>query len=356
MASYDIERNNTDLPLRFLLVLASDHITGATGKTPTVTLAKNDGLGFVAATGTVTEVGNGEYDLSPSPADANVLGPLTLHATASGCDPSDTEFLVVNYNPLYAVPTITPNTEVVTVRTFLTRVLRRLKAYGPGEDPTADDLADTFSVFKQLLDSFGAEPLMKYGQTRTEFALNTTNGTPDDPYLVGPGGDIDIPRPQVDDLQRLTYINPAMQTTTPLELTIFRLTEQAWNSTAQKTLTNTIPTFAFYDPSFPYGKLYLWMMPTTSDLTGVIYTRTQIAVLGSLNDSILWPAGYAKAIRDLLVVELWPEFREGDPSSTLLRAATDARSNLVAMNHRMVDMSTPAGGWYDIYSDTILPR
>jgi hypothetical protein len=93
--SYQLPQENTSLPLRFLLVLASDHITGATGKTPTVTIAKNDGAGFVTPAGAVAELGNGWYAVAPNASDASEIGPLTLHATATACDPSDEEFVVV---------------------------------------------------------------------------------------------------------------------------------------------------------------------------------------------------------------------------------------------------------------------
>jgi hypothetical protein len=356
MAGYAVQLNNASLPLRFLLVLSSDHITGATGKTPTVTLAKNDGLNtFVAVSGVVSEIGNGEYQVAPSPSDADVIGPVNLHATASGCDPVDLQFLVVNYNPLLASPSITANTETVTVRTFLTRLLRRIKVYGAGEVPSAEDLDDSFAVFKELLDSFGAQSLMKYTETRTEFDIDITKGTPSNPYTVGAGGDIDIGRPQVDDLRRLSYINPDWSPSVPLEIDMFLLSQDGWNGTSMKTLTNAVPTFAYYEPSFPFGSLYFWMVPTTTGMTGVIYHRESIAVLGSIDDTVSWPPGYAKAIRDLLVVELWPVFREGDPTPTLQRAAIDARSDLVAMNLRMVDMAVPAPGWYDAYSDQMLP-
>lgn len=94
---YPITKGNQTRPLRFVLTLSSDHISGATGVTPTVLIAKNDGLGFHAPVGIITEVGNGEYQVAAVPGDANVPGPISLHATAAACDPCDADFLVVNY-------------------------------------------------------------------------------------------------------------------------------------------------------------------------------------------------------------------------------------------------------------------
>jgi hypothetical protein len=71
----------------------------ATGKTPTVTIAKTTGP-FAAPVGSVRAVGQGWYEVAPDPTDANTLGPLTLHATASACDPADEEFVIVAYDPV----------------------------------------------------------------------------------------------------------------------------------------------------------------------------------------------------------------------------------------------------------------
>lgn len=89
-------RYSTATPLPFLLIEAGTFSTGLTGASPTVTLEK--GSGFVAATGTVAEVGSGGvgdglYQLSPSAADvADAVGLVVLRATATGADPVTYEF------------------------------------------------------------------------------------------------------------------------------------------------------------------------------------------------------------------------------------------------------------------------
>lgn len=93
-----IKQNDTSKPLAFLLVSSSDHISGLTGASPVVTISKN-GASFVAPTGTVSEIGNGWYKLVPGAADVGTLGPLLLHATASGADPVDLEFRIVAFDP-----------------------------------------------------------------------------------------------------------------------------------------------------------------------------------------------------------------------------------------------------------------
>jgi hypothetical protein len=79
----------TQYSRKFLMVLSSDHITGATGKTVTVNISKGAGGAFGAAAGSVAEIANGWYQISLIGADTSTAGDLAYNCTASGCDPTD---------------------------------------------------------------------------------------------------------------------------------------------------------------------------------------------------------------------------------------------------------------------------
>jgi len=86
--SYDIKQSSTESALLFFMVLSSDHISPATGLSPTVTLSKNGGA-FASPSGAVTEIANGWYKVAGNATDTGTLGPLALHAsvaTADNCD------------------------------------------------------------------------------------------------------------------------------------------------------------------------------------------------------------------------------------------------------------------------------
>jgi hypothetical protein len=97
-----IQQAQTAQALPFLMVDSTDHLAPKTGLTPTVTLSKNGGA-FSAPAGAVTEIGSGWYKVAGNATDSGTLGPLILHATASGADPVDVQFAVVAFNPLDAV-------------------------------------------------------------------------------------------------------------------------------------------------------------------------------------------------------------------------------------------------------------
>ena len=75
-------------PIPFLMIDSTDHITGKTGLTPSVTISKN-GAAFAAPAGAVAAIGNGWYKLTPTAVDTGTAGSFLLHATATGADPCD---------------------------------------------------------------------------------------------------------------------------------------------------------------------------------------------------------------------------------------------------------------------------
>lgn len=72
----------------FLLVLSSDHLSPATGKSPAVTISK-DGGAFAAPGGAVTEVSGGWYKVALTTTDTNTLGDLAFHVTEASSDATD---------------------------------------------------------------------------------------------------------------------------------------------------------------------------------------------------------------------------------------------------------------------------
>ncbi len=81
-------KQSTARNIAFLMVDSTDHVTGKTGLTVTVTLGKNGGA-LAAAAGSVTERTSGWYQLALTTGDTDTLGDLVLHATATGADPTD---------------------------------------------------------------------------------------------------------------------------------------------------------------------------------------------------------------------------------------------------------------------------
>jgi len=100
--SYLLKQSSTAKPLQFFMIDSADHISGKTGLSPTVKIGKNGGTG-AAPSGAVTEIDAtnlpGWYKVAGNATDTNTLGPLALHASATGADPCDREYTVVAFDP-----------------------------------------------------------------------------------------------------------------------------------------------------------------------------------------------------------------------------------------------------------------
>ncbi len=87
-AQQDILKSSASYPCFFLMIDSSDHVSAKTGLSPTVTISKS-GAAFGSPAGAVTEISSGWYKVAGNATDANTDGPLLLHATGSGADPTD---------------------------------------------------------------------------------------------------------------------------------------------------------------------------------------------------------------------------------------------------------------------------
>ena len=86
-------KQSTAKNVMVLMVDSTDHVTGKTGLTLTITASK-DGAAFASISPTVTERGNGWYSVALTASHTDTLGDLALHATAAGADPADMVLLV----------------------------------------------------------------------------------------------------------------------------------------------------------------------------------------------------------------------------------------------------------------------
>jgi len=81
-----IGKNEALAKFDVFIVLSSNHVTGATGKTVTGTISK-DGSAFAAITNTITEVSDGMYTIASGFTQAEMNADVvTLKFTADDCD------------------------------------------------------------------------------------------------------------------------------------------------------------------------------------------------------------------------------------------------------------------------------
>ncbi len=350
---YAVSQSNTTQPLAFLLVLSSDHITGATGKSPVVTISKNGGA-FASPAGAITEKGNGWYAVAANAADTNTLGPLILHATGTACDPSDEQFIVVDYNPTAFIPTATnPGQNAIQAQEIINDALMWIGAKDPLQDMSPQDMQYGLRQLNQILELWSLRSLTIPVTGREVFPLVANQGGPSNPYTIGSGGDFDTSRPTM-----LTNIGLLVTNTSqPFELVRWLYTDDAYSAIPQKELTSTYFAGLWYSPTYAsgLGKIHLWPVPSDATTSLVLYRPIALQLFANLTSAYDLPPGASSALTAELARRLFI------PYGRQWTGQMDAEANRIIstyerLNTKMVDLSMDAGligngGVYNILSD-----
>ena len=119
--SYPILKGSAVTPLLFYLTLASDHVSPATGLSPTVTISKNGGA-YGSPAGAVSEIANGMYQVAAHATDSNTAGPVAVHAAVATADNFDglVAFVVDPTVALYGVNAVQLNAQTITAAAGVT--------------------------------------------------------------------------------------------------------------------------------------------------------------------------------------------------------------------------------------------
>ena len=97
-----------------------------------------------------------------------------------------------------------------------------------------------------------------------------------------------------------------------------------------KNIQGPWPYIAAYQPTFPYGTLYVYPAPGTN-YQAHLFTDLLIKDFASVNTSYSLPEGYTRALKTLLALELAPIFGK-TPAPLLLTNAKQARELLKSTN------------------------
>jgi len=228
----------------------------------------------------------------------------------------------------------------------ITDSLKLLGVVAGHEVPTAAEQQDAFARLNELIDSWGLHAQTLLVSRRDVVPLVVGQQT----YTVGPGEDIDVPVPI--DLDAVSYV---VSGTVETEVFLTMVSDQAYLGQAQKDLTGSPPLEVAYTRTHASGELWVWPVPTVAtDL--VLYFQAPLAAFPDLVTPVALAAGYARALRTNLAVELAPEY--GKPLDPAIdRMARESLADLKRANFPMVEVGidvalTGGGGAYNILTDS----
>jgi hypothetical protein len=188
----------------------------------------------------------------------------------------------------------------VTARDLIKGSLRLLGVLAGGENPSADMAQDALSSLNTLIDSWNTERLMLYAILPKPFSFVAGQTV----YTVGPGGNVDIPRPEEIDSIQYSYTADSTQ---PLTMVMTLLNQDQYNAIGIPSISTQLPTMAYVDDSFPQRKVYMYPVPQQV-YSGQMFVWTPLTSIATLDDAISLPYGYEKALKFNLALDLAPEY------------------------------------------------
>ncbi len=265
---------------------------------------------------------------------------------------------------------------------LVTRALRLIGAYAPGEAIDTSDANDAFDVLNDMLATWSNATMMvpyvteiiwsivggkqnyTIGQggtiggtftgsiastTLTVSAITAGNialgqyltgsgvtaGTQVTQFLTGAGqtGTYEVSLSQtVNSTTLTTYyqrplrINSGFVRVSSLDYPVFPLNIEQYELIGFKTLKGPWPKYIYYQPSHPVGNITCWPVPASGEMH--LFAETILQGFVTLADTVTLPQGYNRAIITNLAELLLPEYGKNDQMTVSLvqRQAADARA------------------------------
>ncbi len=126
--------------------------------------------------------------------------------------------------------------------------------------------------------------------------------------------------------QRPLRINSAFVRVSNLDYPVTPLNVEQYELIGFKTLNGPWPRALYYQPSGPVGNITFWPVPGSGQMH--MFAETVLQGFNSLDDLVTLPQGYNMAIRWNLAELLLPEYGKNDPTmiQMIMKNAADSRA------------------------------
>jgi hypothetical protein len=218
----------------------------------------------------------------------------------------------------------------VTARELIKSSLRLIGVIATGEDPSAAEQSDALSVLNDIIESWGTDGLLIYEIKKETFPLVVGQQQ----YTIGVGGNFNTTRPkQIHDAS--IYDGSA-----EYQLKIMNIDE--WAEISVKDMRSALPQYLFAEGGYPLDRLNLFPVPGSASSI-ILYSSKPLTGFATVDDTVSFPPGYARALRYNLAMELAPEYGK-EPSALVASVAMDSKSDLKRVNTEPSYMESDALG------------
>ncbi len=220
----------------------------------------------------------------------------------------------------------------MTPRDLCVRALKRSGALGVGQTPLAEDINDAFATLNDMVGQWAQKRWLVYHLVDLAFV-----GTGNSGYTIGPGGFVNVSRPDRIESAFVRLITPGVGVDYPLEVIEAR---EDWNSIALKGQAG-FPTAIFYDSDYPTGTLYVTPVPS-SQYQIHLSVKQPITAFTNLSSQVNLPPEYNEALLYNLAVRLYADYGL-PPRADVVALAKAALQTIRNSNTQIATLRMPAG-------------
>jgi len=207
---------------------------------------------------------------------------------------------------------------MTTVNDLVTEAYRDINVIGEVEALTGAQLSQGIKILNRLIDGYNTERLLPLYVQQETFPLVVDQQT----YTIGAGGDFNTTRP--------TGILKATITSSNSNYPMEQYTYDDWMNIFTLGNTSEIPSYFYYEPAYPLGKIYIYYLPSA---TNTINIASEKQLGGYVIDEVLSLApGYERLFVLNLAKELLLRYPSESMAPLVMKQAEDALNDVRRRN------------------------
>ena len=209
-----------------------------------------------------------------------------------------------------------------TIRQLITGSLRLIEVAAAGETIPAEDAADGLSALNSMLESWAVDGNKVWTESIETFNLTGGVGS----YTIGSGGAFNTALPLA-----ITAITIGLSGQDTQSLRPISAAEYA---AMRDKNTALIPDAYFYNYGTPLGTIYFYNKPAQA-YQATIYSEKALTAYSSVNDTLVAPAGWERALRYNLAREIAPEYGKAlsaDASAIAVESLRAIENQIAGLN------------------------
>lgn len=242
---------------------------------------------------------------------------------------------------------------ITTGLTIVKAAFELLNVFQPSEQIPGPDAIAALGWLNRMVSGWAQQQNTIPSIARHVFPLVSGKGGPANPYTIGVGGDLNIPKPA--NQQAIVAVSCLLGASTPpVEIPRGYFTDDGWQSTQIKDLTNSLFTDLYYSPTFAagLGTVQLWPVPLDVINSLVLYVQEALTQFVNLSAQYQIPDGYEDALVYNLarrIYKPWGATIDGDT----IQMAKSTLGVVQRSNLRVSDLANDCVfenplGWYNI--------